>query len=118
MMFKTAEDVAREFRRRYRRDPDPEVWDLAAEWRWIGTVIDEPAEVDSVFTQVRALENLRRQPRAGPREATKELAPDRRAIALAQSRAIESALDPIVDAFRVDCIRGRLLKPGLIKHLI
>ncbi|MCH8889569.1 MAG: hypothetical protein IH827_00590 [Myxococcales bacterium] len=118
MMFKTAEDVAREYRRRYRRDPDPKVWDLIVEKRWIEDVIDEPAEVDSVFDWIRNIEDLRRQPRAEPREATKELAPDRRAIALAQIRAIEAARDPLVEAFRGDCLRGRLLKPGRIKHWI
>ena len=116
MMFKTAEDVAQEFRRRYRRDPDPEAWDLAAKWRWIKDVIDNPAEVDWVFDRVRDLEG--RRPRAEPREATKELAPDRRAIALAQIRAIEAALDPLVEAFRAECLRGRLLKPSRIKHWI
>ena len=64
-MFKTVKDVAREFRRRYRRDPDPEVWDLAADWRWIDDVIDEPAEANSVFDRIREIEDLRRQPRAG-----------------------------------------------------
>ena len=91
-MFKTPEDVAREFRRRYRREPDPDVWDRVAAWRWIEDVIDDPAEVDSVFDQVRDLEDLRLRPRAGPREARKDLAPDQRAIALARIRAIEAAL--------------------------
>jgi hypothetical protein len=117
-MFKTPEDVAREFRRRYRRDPDPESWDQAAAWRWIEDVIDDPAEVDSVFDRVRDLEDLRRRPRAGPREARKELAPDRRAIALARIRAIAAARDPLVEAFRAECLRGRLLRPGRIKHWI
>ena len=118
MMFKTAEDVAQEFRRRYRRYPDPEVWDLLVERRWIKDVIDEPAEVDSAFDWIRALEGLGQRTRTGPLKERKELAPDRRAIALAQIRAIEAALDPLVEAFRGDCLRGRLLKPGRIKHWI
>jgi hypothetical protein len=117
-MFKTVEDVAREFRRRYRRDPDPEVWDFAAALRWIDDVIDDPAEADSVFDQIRRIEALGRRPRAAPREERKELPPDRRAIALAQIRAIEAAGDPLVEAFRAECLRGRLLKPGRIKHWI
>jgi hypothetical protein len=118
MMFKTVEDVAQEFRRRYRRDPDPEVWDLVAEKRWIEDVIDDPAEVDSVFDWIRDIEDLRQRTRTGPLKERKELAPDRRAIALAQIRAIEAAHDPLVEAFRADCLRGRLLKPGRIKHWI
>ncbi len=118
MMFKIPEDVAQEFRRRYRRDPDPGAWDLATEWRWINDVIDEPAEVDWVFDRIRKLEALRRQPRADARETRKELAPDRRAIALVRIRAIEAANDPLVEGFRTECLRGRLRKPDRIKHWI
>jgi len=118
MMFKISEDLAREFRRRYHRDPDPEVWDLAVEWRWIQDVIDDPAEVDSIFDRIRELEDLRRRPRAGLREARKDLPPDRRATAQARIRAIEAARDPLVEAFRAECLGGRLLRPGRIQHWI
>jgi hypothetical protein len=117
-MFKILDDVAREFRRRYRRDPDPEAWDFAVRRGWIGDVIDDPAEVDSVFDQVRELEDLRRRPRTGSREAKKELAPDPRAIALARIRAMEASREPLVEAFRAECLRGRLLKPDRIQHWI
>ena len=118
MIFKTIEDVAREYRRRYRRDPDPEVWDRALAWRWIEDVVDDPDEADAVFERIQDLEALRRSPRVGAQEEKKELAPDRRAIALVRIRAIEAARDPLVETFRRECLRGRLVKPEQIKDWI
>lgn len=118
MMFKTTEDVAKEFRRRYGHDPAPAAWDQAVEWKWINDVVNEPDELDSVLDRVRKLEALGQWPRGGPREQQKELPPDQRAIALARILAGEAARNPLVESFRAECLRGQLLEPSRIKSWI
>lgn len=118
MMFKNVDEVQKEFRRRNRRDPDPDAWRRAIDWKWIADVIDDPEEIDSVFDRIRELEELRHRPRTGTREESKNLPPDQRAIALARILAGEAARHPLVESFRVECMRGQLLHPRRIKSWI
>ena len=55
-----AGDVAREFRRRYHRNPDPEAW-VAAGWGGIGDVIDDPAEGPGHSVQASARSSAMRR---------------------------------------------------------
>lgn len=118
MIFKSADDVAQAYRRRFRRDPDPAVWEKAVQWKWIDDVVDEPGELDSVLARVRELEELRHSSREGNRGARKELPPDQRANALAQIRSVEAAREPLVESFRSECLQGRLLKPNRVHEWI
>lgn len=118
MIFKSADDVAQAYRRRFRREPDPAAWEKAVQWKWIADVVDEPDELDSVLARIRELEGLRHSPRERIRETRKELPPDERANALAQIRAVEAARMPLVEAFRSECLQGRFLKPNQVQEWI
>lgn len=118
MMFKNTEEVQKEFRRRNRRDPDPEAWRRAIDWNWIADVIDDPEEIDSVLDRIRELEELRHRPRTGTREESKNLPPDQRSIALSRILAAEAAKHPLVESFRAECLQGQLVEPSRIKAWI
>src|SRR5690606_641732 len=108
----------KEYRRRYRRDPDPRAWEQAVEWGWIDDVLQEPEELDSVLDRIRKLDALSQRPRGGPLEKRKDLPPDQRAIALARILASEAARHPLVEAFRADCLQGTTIEPSGIESWI
>lgn len=117
-MFKCAEDVALEFRRRVRRDPDPVVWDYAITKGLVADAINHPEEVDSVIENIREMEAVRWAPREKSRGTRKELPPDQRAVAMVHFLAEKAAGHRLVQSFRRNWLGGQFIEPTEIKAWI